>query len=306
MGPLRSEIRAVVRAALAEDLGLGDVTTRALFPAPLAARATFMVHQPSVLAGVLVAQEVFTAVDPSVRTLQALPDGTTVRPGAAVLVVEGEARSLLMAERVALNFLQHLSGVATLTAKFCDAVRGYPTRIVDTRKTLPGLRVLQKWAVRLGGGFNHRHSLGDGILIKDNHLALLRAWKFGIADACRLAREQGPHGLRVIVEVHSLDQIQEALDGGADIILLDNMNPATVHIAMNRIKGRALVEASGGLTVDSAREMAASGVHFLSIGALTHSAPAIDLSMDLAPRRQPRKKARATRGDNTPASSPIA
>ncbi len=288
MTPLASDIRAAVQAALAEDLGFGDVTTDSLFPRPVAARATIKAHQSLVVAGVDVAQEVFREVDPSVKTVRALAEGTAVRSGAPVLVLDGDARSLLKAERVALNFLQHLSGIATLTASFCEAVRGYPTRILDTRKTTPGLRALQKWAVRLGGGFNHRHSLGDGLLIKDNHLALLRAQNIGVADACRLAREQGPHGLRIIVEVQSLDQIPEALEGKADVILLDNMTPSQVRTAIGRIKDRAQVEVSGGLTVASARDMAAAGAHFLSIGALTHSAPAADLSLDLTPRRKVR------------------
>lgn len=292
MTPPATEIREIVQAALAEDLRFGDVTTEALFPGATSARATITAHESLVLAGVAVAREVFRAVDPSLTTVRALADGTAVRTGTAVLVVAGDARSLLMAERVALNFLQHLSGIATLTARFCKAVRGYPTRILDTRKTTPGLRALQKWAVRLGGGFNHRYSLGDGILIKDNHLALLRGRKLGLANACRLARERGPHGLRVIVEVHSLEQIPEALEGEADVILLDNMTPGQVRTAIERIKGRALVEVSGGISVANARDMAAAGAHFLSIGALTHSAPAVDLSLDLAPLRRVRNPRR--------------
>jgi nicotinate-nucleotide pyrophosphorylase (carboxylating) len=288
MKPLASDIRAAVQAALVEDLGFGDVTTESLFPQPVVARATITAHQSLVVAGVEVAQKVFREVDPSVKIVRALAEGTAVRSGTPVLVLDGDGRSLLKAERVALNFLQHLSGIATLTASFCAAVRGYPTRILDTRKTTPGLRALQKWAVRLGGGFNHRHSLGDGLLIKDNHLALLRAQNIGVAEACRLAREQGSHGLRIIVEVQSLDQIPEALEGKADVILLDNMTPSQVRTGIGRIKDRAQVEVSGGLTVASARELAAAGAHFLSIGALTHSAPAVDLSLDLTPRRKVR------------------
>jgi len=212
-----------------------------------------------------------------------------------VLVVEGEARSLLMAERVLLNFLQRLSGVATLTARFCQATKGYPTRILDTRKTTPGLRALEKWAVQLGGGFNHRHSLGDGILIKDNHLALLHAQGRSVADACRLARERGPHGLRIIVEAHSLAHVREALAGESDVILLDNMTPAQVRQAVAIIKGRALVEVSGGITLDLAGEMAAAGTDYLSIGALTHSAPAANLSMDIVATTGSRRSRKAVR-----------
>ncbi|WP_447972624.1 carboxylating nicotinate-nucleotide diphosphorylase [Nitrospira sp. Kam-Ns4a] len=285
MLPARAQIRAVVRAAIEEDLAQGDVTTAALFPDPAPARGTIVARQALTLAGVAVAREVFAEVDPSLRIVRALRDGTLVRKGRAVLVVEGDGRSILMAERVALNFLQRLSGIATLTSRFRAAVRGYPTRILDTRKTTPGLRALEKWAVRLGGGTNHRQSLADGILIKDNHLALLRGRGLGLTAACRLARERGPHGLRVIVECQSLEEVRAALDGAADVILLDNLSPADVRAAVGLIKGRTLVEASGRITLETARELAAAGADLLSIGALTHSAPAADLSLDLVPLR---------------------
>jgi len=276
------KIRDAVRLALAEDVALGDATTATLFPNPVGARGTIVAHQPLVIAGMAVAREVFTQIDPAIRVLRADDDGDKAEKNTTVLVVEGEAHSLLMAERVALNFLQRLSGVATLTARFCQATKGYPTRILDTRKTTPGLRALEKWAVRLGGGLNHRHSLGDGILIKDNHLTLLHAQGRSVTDACRLARERGPHGLRLIVEAHSLAHVRDAATGDADVILLDNMTPAQVRQAVAIIKGRALVEVSGGITLDIAREMAAAGADYLSIGALTHSAPAANLSMDIA------------------------
>ncbi|MEW6544796.1 MAG: carboxylating nicotinate-nucleotide diphosphorylase [Nitrospirota bacterium] len=281
--PLSVQILPIIRAALAEDLTLGDATTAPLLPAPVRARGIITAHQPMTVAGVAVARLVFAEVDRTVWTTRAVDDGSAVEPGSHVMVLEGDARSLLMAERVALNFLQRLSGIATLTARFCDSVRGYRTRILDTRKTTPGLRVLEKWAVRLGGGANHRSSLGDGILIKDNHLAVLRALGAGVAQACRLARERGPHGLRITVEVQSLGQVQEALDGGADVVLLDNMTPPLIRKAIALVKGRALVEVSGGITLQTAREAAAAGADFISIGALTHSAPAADLSMDLVP-----------------------
>ncbi|GIW53826.1 MAG: hypothetical protein KatS3mg082_0230 [Nitrospiraceae bacterium] len=218
-----------------------------------------------------------------------MKEGAKLVKDDVLLAIEGDGRSLLMGERIALNFLQHLSGIATLTARFCRAVRGYPVRILDTRKTVPGLRALEKWAVRLGGGWNHRHSLGDGVLIKDNHLALLRGRGLHVADACRLARERSPHGLRIIVEAESLEEIREALNGGADVILLDNMAPATVRLAVDMIKGRALVEVSGGITLENVREMAEAGANFISIGALTHSAPAADISMDILPLRTRRR-----------------
>lgn len=274
-------ISRIVRTALEEDTGSGDVTTAALFSSAIPARARITAGEPMVIAGLAVARAVFVEVDPEVAIVQPVEDGARVDPGTAVLVIEGDARSLLMAERVALNFLQRLSGIATLTARFCDAVRGYRARILDTRKTTPGLRELEKWAVRLGGGWNHRHGLGDGILIKDNHLALLESQGISVEQACRLARDQGPHGLRIIVEVQTLDQIQTALQGGADIILLDNMTSSQVREAVALIKGRALVEVSGGVTLETAHDLAAAGADFLSIGALTHSAPAMNLSMDI-------------------------
>jgi len=283
--PPRAQIVAAVRAALDEDLALGDATTEALIPEAVAARGTIVARHPMILAGVAVAREVFAQVDESLRMVRALRDGAAVPAGRTVLVVEGDARSILAAERVALNFLQRLSGIATLTKRFHEAIRAHPTRILDTRKTTPGLRALEKWAVRLGGGLSHRRSLGDGLLIKDNHLAVLRARGVGLAQACRLARERGPHGLRVAVEVQSLAEVKEALTGGADVILLDNLTPAQVRTAVARIKGRALVEVSGGLTLALAPAMAAAGADYLSIGALTHSAPAANLSLDLVALR---------------------
>jgi nicotinate-nucleotide pyrophosphorylase (carboxylating) len=207
-----------------------------------------------------------------------------VESGTLVLEVSGDARSLLMAERVALNFLQRLSGIATFTASFANAIRDYRCRILDTRKTTPGLRVLEKWAVRLGGGFNHRQSLGDGILIKDNHVAVLRSHGIGIAPACRTARERGRHGLRIIIEVQTLEEAREALEGHADVVLLDNMSTHDIRRAVDMIKGRALIEVSGGITLKNVREMAAAGPDFISVGALTHSAPAANLSMDITAR----------------------
>jgi nicotinate-nucleotide pyrophosphorylase (carboxylating) len=281
--PPAAVIRACVKAALGEDLGLGDPTTAALFLDPVRARGIVTARHEMVLAGIAVAREVIKEVDSSIRIIRALRDGSRVKANTAVLTMEGDARSLLMAERVLLNFLQHLSGIATLTARFCEAVRGYRIRILDTRKTTPGLRALEKWAVRLGGGRNHRQSLGDGILIKDNHLAVLRAQHIGVAEACRLARERGPQGLKIEVEAQTLIDVREALEGGADVILLDNMTPAQVRQALAVIKNRALVEISGGITLKNVQEMAASGADFISIGALTHSAPAADLSMDVLP-----------------------
>ena len=278
--PSSQTIRKAVQAALAEDLGQGDATTAALFPKPVPARGTIVAHEAMTVAGVAAARQTFLAVDRSVKVVRTVRDGLTIERESPVLIVEGDARSLLMAERVSLNFLQHLSGIATLTARFCQAVRGYRVKILDTRKTTPGLRALEKWAVRLGGGRNHRHSLSDGILIKDNHLALAG---HDVASACRLAREGAAHGLKIEVEAQTLDEVRAALDGQADIILLDNMDVPSIRTAVDLIKGRALVEVSGGVTLATVREIAAAGPDFISIGALTHSAPAANLSMDILP-----------------------
>ncbi len=276
-------IRDIVTKALAEDFGTGDVTTKALFRANVPASGTILAEEPErlVVAGLAVAVEVFSQVDTSLECTIHFADGDRVPAGATVLTVTGDGRSMLQGERVALNFLQRLSGIATLTAKFCDAVKGFKTRIVDTRKTTPGLRALEKWAVTLGGGWNHRQSLADGILIKDNHLALAGG---DVARACRLARERAPHSLKIEVEVQSLDAVKAALDGGTDIILLDNMNVPTICKAIELIKGRAMIEVSGGVTLSHVREIAAAGADLISVGALTHSAPAARFSMDIVPK----------------------
>jgi len=276
-------IREIVACALAEDLGTGDVTTQALFRTHVPASGTIVAEEPEglALAGLAVAVEVFAQVDPSLTNTLSFADGDRVPAGAAVLTVTGDGRSILKGERVALNFLQRLSGIATLTAKFCDAVKGFKTRIIDTRKTTPGLRALEKWAVTLGGGANHRYGLADGILIKDNHLALAGG---DVARACLQARERAPHGLKIEVEVQSLDVVQAALDGGADIILLDNMKVPAIRKAVEMIKGRATIEVSGGVTLGNVREIAAAGPDLISVGALTHSAPAARFSMDIVPR----------------------
>ena len=276
-------LREIVAHALAEDCGTGDVTTKALFPANVPASGTILAEEPEglVVAGLAVAVEVFSQVDTSLECTTHFADGDRIPAGATVLTVTGDGRSMLQGERVALNFLQRLSGIATLTAKFRDAVKGFKTRIVDTRKTTPGLRALEKWAVTLGGGRNHRQSLADGILIKDNHLALAGG---DVARACRLARERAPHSLKIEVEVQSLDAVKAALDGGADIILLDNMSVPTICRAIELIKGRATIEVSGGVTLGHVREIAAAGADLISVGALTHSAPAARFSMDIVPK----------------------
>ncbi len=287
-----ADIRRAVRAGLEEDLGEGDITTTALFSKPVPAHASIIAQQPMVVAGLAAAVQTFLMVDPSLRLTTHTHDGDRIPTGAVILDVEGDGRSILRAERVALNFLQHLSGIATLTKKFCQAVRHTPARILDTRKTLPGWRALQKWAVALGGGTNHRFSLGDGLLIKDNHLALLQKGKQAVQAACRLAHRDSSRAVPLIVEVESLADVREALAGKADIILLDNMTPAMVTQAVRLIKRQAIVEVSGGITLKNVRAMAQAGADRISIGALTHSAPAANISLELTPvrrRRRPRR-----------------
>jgi nicotinate-nucleotide pyrophosphorylase (carboxylating) len=283
--PPVADIRRAIRLAIQEDLPLGDVTTAALFPSPTPALARIVAQQSLVVAGLAAAVRTFQTVDPSLVLSLHRQDGERAQDGDCLLQIEGDGRSILKAERVALNFLQHLSGIATLTRRFCNAVRGYPVTILDTRKTIPGLRALQKWAVLLGGGTNHRRSLSDTILIKDNHLALLNHTTTPVQTACHKAKASAPHNMNVIVEVESLADVRQAVAGRADIILLDNMDPATVRQAIRLIKGRALVEVSGGITLKNVRAMAAAGPDRISIGALTHSAPAATLSLVLEPRR---------------------
>jgi nicotinate-nucleotide pyrophosphorylase (carboxylating) len=283
-----ADIRRAVRLGLEEDLGQGDVTTAALFPKPVPARAEIIAQQPLVVAGLAAAVQTFLAVDPTLTLIVVRRDGEEAKTGEAILRITGDGRAILRAERVALNFLQHLSGIATLTHRFCRAVKARSINIMDTRKTLPGWRAIQKWAVALGGGVNHRMSLADGILIKDNHLALLHRGPQTVLTACRLAKAHVPATTPIIVEAESLSEVRQALAGKADIILLDNMTPAMVRRAVALIKGRAAIEVSGGITMKNVQAMAAAGVDRISIGALTHSAPAADLSLVVTQAGLPR------------------
>lgn len=280
-----AEIRRAVRLGLEEDLGQGDVTTSVLFSKPMPARAKIVVQQPLIVAGLAAAVQTFLAVDPTLMLTVVRHDGEPAKNGEPILCIAGDGRSILQAERVALNFLQHLSGIATLTHRFCRAVKGYPVSILDTRKTLPGWRAIQKWAVALGGGVNHRISLGDGVLIKDNHLALIPRGRQAVQSACRLAKAEAPSMMPIIVEAESLAEVRQAIAGKADIILLDNMTPAMVRRAAALIGGRATIEVSGGITLKNVRAMAAAGADRISIGALTHSAPAAALSLIMTPAR---------------------
>jgi nicotinate-nucleotide pyrophosphorylase (carboxylating) len=278
-----NKVKQIVSTALGDDLASGDVTTESLVPFALEGKASILVKRDGVLAGMDVAKEVFRQVDPSLHFKALVKDGAKVRKGDVVATVEGKVASILKAERTALNFLQHLSGIATETARYVDAVSGTKAIITDTRKTIPGLRLLEKYAVRAGGGHNHRLNLGDGVLIKDNHLVALRSSGVGLGDAVKKARQRAPRAMKVEVEVESVKQAQEALSAGADIIMLDNMNVKDMRRVVKLVQGRALLEASGGITLDNVRSVAEAGVDLISVGALTHSAKALDISLEVEP-----------------------
>ena len=281
MEPLtRDEIERAVQTALAEDVGAGDATTLATVPVSARARAAMVAREPIVVAGLDFGETAFRQLSGELRCERRVADGERIGEGAVLLRVEGPARAILTAERVALNFVQRLSGVATLTAQFVDLVAGTRAQILDTRKTTPGWRRFEKYAVARGGGRNHRFGLFDMVLIKDNHLAALAGEKPNpIAAAVKRARKQFPQ-LKIEVEADRLEQVQHAVDAGADIILLDNMAPAELRAAVKLVGGRAKSEASGGVTLASARIIAETGVDFISVGALTHSARAMDIGLD--------------------------
>jgi nicotinate-nucleotide pyrophosphorylase (carboxylating) len=277
-----AEVERLVQMALEEDSPWGDLTSDTFIPANSDARLTLRVKQAGVLCGLPVAEAVFRAVDPGSRWQTRVEEGAAVAKGDLAGSVTGNARALLRGERIALNFLQRMSGVATLTAKFvAEARHGNPkTRIIDTRKTTPGLRVLEKYAVRVGGGVNHRYGLSDGVLVKDNHLAVLASREMTLAQAIAQARATLPHLCKIEVEVESLAEARIALDAGADALLLDNMTEAAMAETVGLAKGRAVTEASGNMSLDRVAAVAATGVDLISIGALTHSAPAMDISLD--------------------------
>ena len=277
MGIELTELEPLVRRALDEDVGSGDLTTQATVPASVRARARITQKQPGVLYGLDAAQLAFALLDPGARFVVLGEEGVW-RDGGPVLDIEGRAGALLSAERTALNLLQRLSGVATQTARYVEAVRGTRARVLDTRKTTPGLRLLEKAAVAAGGGTNHRVGLFDAILIKENHAAMAG----GVAAAVEAARRTAPD-VPVEVECRTVDEVDEALAAGAPRLLLDNMTPALLREVVVRVDGRAELEASGGVTLETIREIASTGVHFVSVGALTHSAPALDLSLLLEP-----------------------
>jgi len=279
-------LRRVVEAALSEDIETGDVTSRATIPAGCEARGKFVAKEAGVLCGIPVVAEVFRTLDASIELDLTLGEGERFAAGATLAGVRGKARPILSGERLALNFLQRLSGIATLTRRMVEMVADLPVRVVDTRKTTPGLRFLEKYAVRTGGGSNHRFSLAEAVLIKDNHIVA----SGGIREAVERARAFVPSGMTVEVETESEAQVREALAAGADVIMLDNMSPAEMRRMVELIGGQALVEASGNVSEDSIRPIAETGVDIVSVGALTHSAPALDIGLDLelAGSRAPR------------------
>lgn len=270
-------VRSLVRRFLAEDVGRRDITTEAVVPAYVRGRTRIVAGTPGILAGLEVNRACFEELDGSLEWTSPYSDGDDVKPGAAVVSVVGSLRAILTAERTALNLLSRLSGVATATAELVELVKGHPVRIADTRKTTPGLRPLEKYAVRVGGGTNHRFGLDDGILIKDNHISAVG----GIAEAVRRAKEAAPHTMRVEVEVLSSKELDEALSAGADAVLLDNMAVEEVRDAVARAGGKVLLEVSGNITRDNVAAYAATGVDVISAGAMTHSAPHIDFSLEV-------------------------
>ncbi len=274
------EIERAVSAALTEDIGSGDVTSLATVPASASFTVVMRAREPMVVAGLTFAETAFRSLSRKVRIKRLTRDGLSLKAGAALMQISGPARAILSAERVALNFVQRLSGVATLTAHYVATIKGTRARILDTRKTTPGWRRFEKYAVACGGGRNHRVGLFDMVLIKDNHLAALRKAKpNAVAAAVKRAREKFPK-LKIEVETDTLSQVKQAVDAGADIVLLDNMSPALLRQAVTIVGGRAKTEASGGVNLKTVRAIAQTGVDFISVGALTHSARAVDIGLD--------------------------
>ena len=267
----------LIELAFEEDIGIGDITTDATVPSTRKGIGTFLAKSDGIVAGLPVAERVFEKLDPTLAFRTLVNDGDAVVVGTPIAEVQGSAKSTLIGERTALNFLQRLSGIATLTAQFVEAVADYDTKIVDTRKTAAGWRAVQKYAVRVGGAQNHRFGLYDGVLIKDNHIVAAG----GIGNAVQRARQVVPHTAKIEVEVETVEQVDEALEAGADILLLDNMPPGIMQRVVQEVEDRAVTEASGGITLDKVKTVAATGVDLISVGALTHSAMPMDISLTL-------------------------
>ncbi|HUV55884.1 MAG TPA: carboxylating nicotinate-nucleotide diphosphorylase [Dehalococcoidales bacterium] len=278
------QVDNIIDLALAEDISHGDVTSETLIPPDLQGKASILVKAEGVLAGGEVAKRLFLRVDSSLTVDLLVKDGAKIKCGDIIATVSGRVISILKAERVALNFLQRLSGIASQTAQYIAETRGTGVRITDTRKTTPGLRLLEKYAVRMGGGHNHRFHLGDGILIKDNHLAALRVLGMSLKDIVTKAKQNVPQGLTVEIEVNTVEEAREAAAAGADIIMLDNMPPDEMRRVISLIPEHVKTEASGGITLTNVRAAAMAGVNIISIGALTHSPKALDISLELEPQ----------------------
>ena len=279
--PNTPQVKQLIRQAIAEDRSRQDVTTKALIPGTQNGKASVIVKARGIIAGTGIAKQIFLKIDPKLEVDILIEDGNEVKPGDVVAKIEGKTSSILKAERVALNFLQRLSGIASETARYVQSVKGLPVYIMDTRKTTPGLRMLEKYAVRVGGGKNHRMHLADGILIKDNHIAVLRRRGLSIKEIVAKARHKASPELKIEIEVKTPEEASQAAEAGADIVMLDNMNLKDMRQAVRLVKGRALIEASGGITLESVRDVAKTGVDLISIGALTHSPKALDISLEL-------------------------
>ena len=279
----QEQIDNIIDLALAEDISHGDITSEILIPPKLQGKASIVAKAKGVLAGGEIARRVFLRVDSSLKVKVHIKDGGKVQPRDIIAIISGNVSSILKAERVALNFLQRLSGIASQTARYIAKTHGFSVNITDTRKTTPGLRLLEKYAVRIGGGQSHRYHLGDGILIKDNHLAALCALGMNLKDVVAKAKHNARQGLKVEVEVSTIQQALDAVDAGADIIMLDNMSPDEMRRAVNLIPSHIKTEASGGITLANISAIAETGINIISIGALTHSAKALDINLELEP-----------------------
>lgn len=275
------ELDAIIDRALAEDIAHGDITSDLLIPHDLSGRASLLVKENGVLAGINVAARTFQRVDSSLKINILVQDGTAIKKGDIAGVVSGSLTGILKGERVALNFLQRLSGIASTTARYIAETRGTSARIMDTRKTTPGLRPLEKYSVRAGGGYNHRFHLGDAVLIKDNHIVALRALGLNLPDIIAKARQTAPERMNIEIEVTSVAEAREAAQAGADIIMLDNMGIGEMSQVVEAVGGKARLEASGGITLQNVRQVALTGVDMISIGALTHSYKALDISLEM-------------------------
>lgn len=278
-----TQLITLIDLALDEDISGGDITSELLIPAKLQAKATFVAKADGVLAGIDIARLIFIRVDSAIKFKASIKDGAKLKKGDTIATITGNARSILKAERTALNFLQKLSGIATQTAQYVALISDLPVALLDTRKTTPGMRLLEKYAVSMGGGQNHRFNLSDGILIKDNHLMTLRAQGIKLKEIVTIAKANAPKDIKVEVEVTNLKEVAEAVSAGADIIMLDNMSPAQMRRAMQKVPKTIKTEASGGINLDNVRKVAETGVNFISIGALTHSSKALDISLEFEP-----------------------